>query len=299
MLGGQIVAPAGRRTPPFWVWNASFRQLYMSSYHLAPDLVGSYLDAMRRYEVSYALGYSSSLYALALGALRLGRTDVRLKVVITNAEPLYAYQRDAIERAFGCPVRETYGMSEAVAAASECGSGALHLWPEAGMLESVDGSTAQPDGTTGDLLCTGLLNMDMPLIRYRVGDRGALAVSAPCACGRTLPRLAGVEGRIDDVLYTRDGRPVGRMDPVFKHELPLLEAQIVQERLDRIRVRYVPAPGFGADHARLLGDVVRERMGDVDVILEAVPEVPRTPQGKFRAVVCNLPDAERERVAHR
>ena len=26
----------------------------------------------------------------------------------------------------------------------------------------------------GDLVCTGLLNKDMPLIRYRVGDRGAL-----------------------------------------------------------------------------------------------------------------------------
>src|SRR5207249_10246507 len=38
MLGGQLVVATERRRPPFWVWNAALRQLYMSSYHLAPDL---------------------------------------------------------------------------------------------------------------------------------------------------------------------------------------------------------------------------------------------------------------------
>jgi pilus assembly protein CpaB len=55
-----------------------------------------------------------------------------------------------------------------------------------------------------------MVNDDMPLVRYRVGDRGAVAAAdARCACGRSLPVLASVEGRADDVLVTRDGREGG------------------------------------------------------------------------------------------
>jgi phenylacetate-CoA ligase len=162
ILGGQLVAPVEVRKPPFWVYNAAMRQLYMSSFHLAPDLIPNYLDALVRYRIKYLWGYSSSLHALAQEALRLGRRDIRMAVVLTNAEPVFDYQRQDIEEAFGCPLRETYGMSEAVLAAAECDHGSMHLWPEAGVAEVVDENGAVPDGTSGDLICTGLLNSDMP-----------------------------------------------------------------------------------------------------------------------------------------
>jgi phenylacetate-CoA ligase len=65
-------------------------------------------------------------------------------------------------------------MAEIVAAASECTSGRQHLWPEVGYTEVIN--TAQCAGLCeeGDLVCTGLLNVDMPFIRYRAGDRGSL-----------------------------------------------------------------------------------------------------------------------------
>ena len=110
MLGGQLVTSASERRPPFWVWNSGLNQLYMSSYHLAPDLIPSYLDALSRYRVEYLFGYTSSLYSLAEECLRLGRRDLRFAVAITNAEPLLDHQREVIEAAFQCPVRETYGM---------------------------------------------------------------------------------------------------------------------------------------------------------------------------------------------
>ena len=67
-------------------------------------------------------------------------------------------------------------MAEIVTAAGECNEGQLHLWPEVGWVEVFDNNQLVNDGTPGELVCTGLLNIDMPLIRYRVGDRGALPV---------------------------------------------------------------------------------------------------------------------------
>jgi phenylacetate-coenzyme A ligase PaaK-like adenylate-forming protein len=294
MFGGQLVAPFAQRRPPFWVWNAALNQLYVSSYHLAPELIPSCIDALRRYRVAYVFGYTSSLYAVAQEALVAG-SELPLRVAVTNAEPVLDHQREAIARAFLCPVRETYGMAELVAAASECEAGRLHLWPEVGWVEIMEGDGPSLPGQPGELVCTGLLNTDMPLIRYRVGDRGAQEVQQDvCSCGRRLPALAYVEGRNDDVLYTLDGRRVGRLDPVFKGGLPLREAQIVQESLDRVKVRYVPLPEFTTAHGRSLIERLQARMGSVRVTLEEVELIPRTRNGKFRAVICNLPPDERQ-----
>lgn len=293
IIGGQLVAPAAQDDPPFWVWNAALKQLYLSAYHLAPRHARSYVDALTRYRVRHLLGYPSALHALAREVLAQSLTPPPIAVVVTNAEPLLAHQRETIGEAFRCPVRETYGMAEMVAAGSECEHEKLHVWPEAGWIE-VDGA---PHGETGDLICTSLLNADMPLVRYRLGDRGALAgAGASCACGRTLPILAGIEGRSDDVLYTVDGRVVGRLDPVFKAGSALREAQLVQEALDRVHVRYVPDAGFGDADRESLIRRLRDRMGPVSVTFEEMQAIPRTNNGKFRAVICRLSAEERRRV---
>jgi phenylacetate-CoA ligase len=285
ILGGQLVTPQAQRQPPFWVWNAPLKQLYMSSYHLAPDLVQHYLTALSRYRVRYLYGYASALYSLAEGIRERGLPDLNLKVVITNAEPLYDYQRRVIASVFRCPVRETYGMAEVVMAGGECEHEQMHLWPEAGYVEVVEDGQRVPPGMTGELVSTGLLNPAMPLIRYAVGDRGSLAVNTSCACGRTLPVIASIDGRSDDVLYTMDGRAIGRLDPIFKDALPVREAQIIQEAINRIRIRYVPAADFTPAALESMTQRLRARLGPVEVCSEAVDRIPRTASGKFRAVI--------------
>ncbi|MFN0279991.1 MAG: phenylacetate--CoA ligase family protein [Pyrinomonadaceae bacterium] len=286
ILGGQLVTPVKQQKPPFWVWNAGLNQLYLSSYHLAPNLIPSYLDAIAKYRIKYVLGYPSAIYALAQEILKLGRKDLAMDVVITNAEPLYDYQRLAISEAFSCPVRETYGMSETVAAASECEHGSMHQWPDTGIIEIDD------EGTSSDFICTGLINADMPLIRYRVGDSGKLSEEI-CSCGKRLPLMEKVEGRSDDLLYTADGRRVGRLDPIFKNKLPIIEAQIIQKSLKQLNVKYVPAHNFTKDTLKTLSEQICERMGDIEVMFEEVLMVPRTNRGKFRAVICELSPNER------
>jgi len=297
MLGGQLITPQSQRRPPFWVWNAGLKQLYMSSYHLAPDLIPYYFDALKRYRVTYVFGYTSSLYALAHEALQTGRKDLKMIVAVTNAEPVFNYQRAAIAEAFQCPVRETYGMAEIVADASECTAGKLHLWPEVGWVEVAESGQLQDNAAPRDFICTGLLNADMPLIRYRVGDSGVLPVaSAACSCGRTLPTLASLEGRADDLLYTLDGRRIGRLDPVFKSQLPLREAQIIQTEVGRVRVRYVATAELSPAIADSIVQRLQERLGMVEVLLERVDEVPRGRSGKFRAVICKLPAEVRKHL---
>ena len=297
ILGGQLVTPVEQKHPPFWVWNAALKQLYMSSYHLAPDFIPAYLDALAKYQVKYLWGYTSSLYELALGVLQDQRTNIRFQVVIANAEPVFPYQREVIEEAFQCPLRETYGMAEAVAAASECEEGTLHYWPEVGIIEVMGEKELSNSCQSGEFICTGLINVDMPLIRYRIGDSGALLPrSHTCRCGRQLPQMGAIEGRSDDVLFSVDGRRIGRLDPVFKSHFPIKEAQIIQESLDRFIVRYVPADGFSSKAADSIKERLAARVGQAEIVLEPVSQIPRGPNGKFRAVICKVPSHELNQV---
>jgi phenylacetate-CoA ligase len=100
--------------------------------------------------------------------------------------------------------------------------------------------------------------------------------------------IESVDGRADDILYTTDGRRIGRLDPIFKGDLPLQEAQIIQEALDCVRVRYVPTPDFRPDHENVIIQRLQARMGRMKVVLEPTAEVPRGPNGKFRAVICKV-----------
>ncbi len=290
ILGGQLVAPPDARRPPYWVWNAPMHQLYLSSYHLSARTAADYGRAIDRARLTYILGYPSALHELARSLRAVGYQPRGLRVVITNAEPLFDHQRQLIGEVFGCPVRDTYGMAEMAAAASECGAGRLHLWPEVGIVEVLDDDDRPlPAGTTGRLVCTSLINPDMPLIRYDTGDMGSLAPEGTaCGCGRTLPVLQSVEGRRDDLVVTADGRLVGRLDPVFKADLPLRRAQIRQEAVGRFRVLVEPDAGYDDAVAASIAARLRDRVGPAEVEVEVVDEIPRSASGKFRAVVSHV-----------
>lgn len=290
ILGGQPVIPASVTRPPFWVWNSPMNQLYLSSNHISPRNLDAFASAIERYGVTHMIAYSSSAATLAREAAERGLRIGRMKVVVTNAEPLFPWQRETIRQGFGCETRETYGMAEIVTAASECPRGRLHLWPEVGVTEVFSDAGDEPAeaGETGRLVCTSLINGDMPFIRYVVGDRGRLPTGeSPCDCGRLLPSVASIEGRTNDMLLARDGRRVFWLNPVF-YGLPIREAQIVQESADLVRIVYVPAPGFSQEHRKTMAGRLLMRMGEIGVEFAEVPSIPKGANGKFRAVVCKI-----------
>ncbi|MEZ5365652.1 MAG: AMP-binding protein [Bryobacterales bacterium] len=290
ILGGKMVVSPQQKKPPYWIWNQAFQQLYLSSYHVSSETIGAIVGELDRRRIRYLVGYTASLHQLAHAVLERGLRPKRLAFALSNGEPVFEYQRKAVREAFGCELRESYGLSEACVAASECEHGQMHLWPEPGWVEAVRDDEPLPEGETGELLCTSLLNRDMPLIRYRVGDRGALAPHSPCGCGRSLPTIASLEGRIDDVFHMADGRVLSpnTIDIIFQGDLPLREAQIVQKSLEHVRIRYVPAPGFDESASRRMQGYLRERLGPIEISLEELERIPRGPNGKFKVVASEV-----------
>lgn len=287
-IGGHLVAAPDRTKPPFWVFNRRWNQLYMSSYHLSSEYLYYYVDQLRKFKADYIEGYPSSVYAIAKYIVDNDLEPVPFKACFTTAETLFNYHRDTIKKAFGCKTHNQYGCGEQVIFAAECEHGSMHLSPEVAIVEVVD-ENDQPvaPGQMGQLICTSLINRVQPFIRYRVGDIGALSDKL-CSCGRSLPVLSCIEGRTDAVLITRDGRKIGRLDPVFKDAESIIEAQVVQNDYDKFIIRIVPADDYTDAHGKNIINNLSYRVGKADIRIEIVDKIERTSSGKFRAVICNL-----------
>ena len=292
IIGGQLIISQKQSNPPFWIWNQGLNQLYLSAYHIKSRTIKFYLDAIKKYRLVYLLGYPSALYTIAYEGLNQNLIPPELELIISNAEPLYEWQKLTIQEFFKCPVKNTYGMSETVTAASECNHGKMHLFPDVGITEVFEfNSDVKVNlGEIGRLICTGLLNSDMPLIRYEVGDTGAIETSSGiCSCGKSLPIIKNIEGRLDDIIITPDGRRIGRLDPVFKVGFNIYEAQIIQEKIDSLLVNIVPGDHFDEMEKLKIESSIRHYVGNfMKIRINLVKEIPRTPAGKFKAVISKI-----------
>lgn len=298
-MGGQLIIPVSVKQAPYWVYNWALNQVYLSTNHISTATSPEYIDVLRRFRATHLIAYTSSITYLASQASKAALEPLAdLRVVITNAEGLYPWQRTIIREALGCDVRETYGMVELTACASER-NGELLIWPEVGLIEVFADSSDVliADGESGRFICTGLLNMDMPLIRYEVGDRGSVVWSSEIS-EYNHPRIQRLDGRNIDMLMTKDGKQVWYFNPVFTG-LPVTEVQLVQHSLEQVEVIYVPEDEFNHVTKEIIGERIRQRLGDVGVVFTSVDYVPREKNGKFRPVVCRLSTEDRSAAGER
>lgn len=288
-LAGHPVASPEYLKPPFWVYNRAENELIFSSQHLTSFTLPHYAEALAHFRPYLIRGYPSSIYLLATHLLEKARTDIRPKAVFTSSETLLDFQRHAIEKAFGCKVYSYYGNTERVVHLLECQAGNFHILTESGVVEVLkeDRTPALP-GESGELVCTGLFDWAMPLIRYRIGDTGSLG-KGNCPCGLSYPFLSTITGRIEDIVVTPDGRHVGRLDHAFKDALNVKEAQIIQDEIDSILVKIVPRDGFGPKDEKEIIHALRLRLGPViGIQIQRVERIPRTISGKFQFVISKV-----------
>ncbi len=259
---------------------------------LSPGRLTEAVRFMERNPTTYVWGYVSAVVELARHA-RLINSGSRPLVPFAKVfgEMLYPFQRELIEQGLGARVIETYGCNETGTVGYECPAGSLHVFSEHVEVEILkDGEPAQP-GEMGEIVLTCTTNRAMPLIRYRVGDRGRLSPD-PCPCGRAHPILSGIEGRTGDLLLTASGAQVhgtaalgGLLKKVHAKAPAGSIRQILFEQHDALTwtVMVEPGPGFSDLVASDLVYGVRSVFGEqCGVTVKPVQVIPREPSGKFR-----------------
>lgn len=274
-----VTIPEGR------CWHQpNYTRLLLSSFRLKQETVDQYIEALRRFRPALITAYPSSIYFLAQLLQRRGVDDIRPASIMTASETLLPHQRLVIEQVFGCKVFDWYGSGEHVAIISQCPAGKYHVHSEYGLVEYFERPEfARPDELAYEIVCTGLNNFSMPLLRYRIGDIVRVHKNECCDCGRRLPVVSAIEGRLDDVIVTTDGRviPASGMTLAFEFSENIIQAQLYQEDAERLTIRLVTTDRYAEEDQHFMLRQVRERLGDtLQIQVEFVPEIERLPSGK-------------------
>jgi len=238
------------------------------------DLARVVVDELARFDAGELFASPVHLHALVRACRAHDLPLPRLELVLLTYQYATQCQRRAIERAFPTAVvRSLYGASELGNAtpAVECLRGRLHVQETECFVEIVD----------GHVVLTTLGNLVTPLVRYRIGDLGAL-VDAPCDCPLAGAPTLVHHGRARDRLVV-DGRTFTTRDVDLAIGAPVgLDAwQLVHGGGGDLELRLVPA---------------LDAAPDVDAVVDAVARsVGRRP----RARVVDVIDAEPSgKIAH-
>lgn len=237
-----------------------------------------------RFRPKLIVGYVSSLVEFSEFLTRRGLHIPPIEAVISAAEPLYAPTRELIQKALEAPVFNTYGCREFMSLAGECRNhDGLHINAENVLVETVLPPAAGPS----EVLVTDLHNYGMPFIRYTLGDLAVLD-DAPCSCGRGLPKIQRIEGRILDALRTADGRTIpGEFFPYILKDIPeIAQYRVEQDSLDHIVILAVLQTSLSVrSHGMLQDAMTRVFAGKMRWEIRPVKEIPLLSSGKRRVTV--------------
>jgi phenylacetate-CoA ligase len=273
-----------------------FRTKLLSAFEMSPAVMDSYLDEMQRHGCRRVFGYPSSIALLCEHARHRGKDLSKLGVqtVFVTAEFLWDHWRQTISESFGCPVANGYGGRDSGFIAHECPQGRMHITADRLIVEVIgeDGRPLSP-GELGEIIVTHLDTPEMPFIRYRTGDMGALSAET-CPCGRTLPLLERIEGRKSDFIVAPDGRMLHGLSLIYvlRAIAGIEQFRITQKALDEFQVELVTSHGFARESERLIRDEFTKRLrAPVRVQFYYSPTIPAHRNGKFRYVISELAES--------
>ncbi len=292
LWGGSVGEPTRAQQRKDHLYNTLFARNMQNSFHMSEANIADYADAIDRYRPEIIVGYVGPLVRLAQWLIATGRKIWRPQSIIGAAEALHEFQRKIIEQAFGCPAFNTYGCREFMLIAAECEKrDGLHVNDDHLLVELREPAHAPVDTASGEIVITDLFNYGMPFIRYINGDM-ATSSAGRCSCGRGLPLLRRIDGRVLDAIRTPDGHILpGEFFPHMLKDVPGLERfQLVQSQLDRLDLSIVRGTDFNDDSLAYIRREVGKVLGDsIDLQCHFVDDIPLTATGKRRVTVSELP----------
>jgi phenylacetate-CoA ligase len=286
-LLGRTPVPKDQHTPPFWRYAWFTKNLLLSSYHVGPTSVEGYADALAAFRPEQVVCIPSCVMPVAEFMARSGRTLDSVRTVFTTAETLSAEQRTVLQTAFGAPVADQYGASEWTVWISQCENGTYHVHPEYGFLEVLDHNAKRVTEGRGRAVTTGFINDAMVLVRYDTGDFVTASSTTSCSCGRAFRIITSIDGRLEDSIVSPRGRVVpGTLVSLFRGLSGIIEGQVVQTSASTLLVRIVADKTWSPLIERQIVEGIDNRVGGgLDITVQLVDAIPRTPAGKFRSVI--------------
>jgi phenylacetate-CoA ligase len=270
------------------------QERWMDGFHPTPERITAFAELLRRWQPDLIAGYANVMALLAEHVLNAGMTDIRPKFVEPTGMSLWPRERELIQKAFQCPVSDRYGSHETGSVVvAECPEGSRHVFADLCYLEILADGEPVPPGEPGEVVATPLHAFGMPIIRFRLGDV-ATRDDRRCPCGRGLPLLDNIEGRITSIFTLPSGRRLyggAFRHLVLKDATTIRKFRVHQQDRDRILVTLERGEGFSEDVVALIRQRCLKLLeGEpVQLTIAVTDEIPTTTSGKHLVTVSDVP----------
>lgn len=290
MIGGRKIIYQQNVKPPYYRYNKAERQTYFSAYHINENSVYNYVKGIVNKKVEFMVGYAMSNYFLAKLIVDKNISVPKLKAVVTSSEKLTEEMRTTFKKAYNCKTYDSYSGMEACGLISENDFGDFLFSPDTGVLELINENGKEvANGEEGEVVLTGLLNFDQPLIRYRIGDRATKKKNQQTKSGLQMPSILEINGRVEDVIMGKDGKQIVRFHSLFLNITGLIVAQIIQETFYTFVMNLVVDINYSKKSELLILQRLNNILGENNTIdFNYLQEIPKNKNGKFRAVINNI-----------
>jgi phenylacetate-CoA ligase len=268
------------------ILNKLSNSIYLNAYRMTPVRMREYIAVINARRPKLLVCYAESLYELARFVER-EKINVHPQVAImTSAGVLYPFMREKIEKVFQCRVYNRYGSREVGDIACEV-PGLEGLWvaPWGTYVEIVDDDGNRvSDGTEGEIVVTSLTNFAMPLIRYRIGDRGVLAPLPKDNQKKYGQVLMSLLGKTNGIFKTRSGMiDCGYFEGLMYYRDWVRKFQVVQKNYSWVLFKIAKS---NLDYQQAELDEIESKtrlvMGnDCKVTFEFVDEIAPLGSGKY------------------
>jgi phenylacetate-CoA ligase len=167
----------------------------------------------------------------------------------------------------------------------------LHINTDHVYVEIVDdkGAAVEP-GKMGRVIVTDLINYAMPFIRYEIGDYAVVSAET-CSCGRNMPLLEKVVGRVADFLITKELTKVAGVS-LIERTLTKIQGvkqmQIIQNSLDDIMVNIVPDEKYSQETDRMIVHELQSVFKGTTIDIKKCRSIAQDGNGKYRFSICNV-----------
>jgi phenylacetate-CoA ligase len=293
MIGGRRIITGPKARPPYYRYNYAESQAYFSAYHISDKTAPNYVLEMLKLNINYLVGYAMSIYLLASSISKQKLKAPKFEAVLTSSEKLTNEMRSVIEQVFQCKVYDAYSGVEACGLISENKVGELVHSPDSGIMEVLDEKGNEVSiGGSGEVVATGFLNYDQPLIRYRIGDRVKISEDQNLKSGLHMLRVEEIEGRVEDVIIGLNGQKMVRFHGIFVGINAIIMAQVIQNTIDNITIKLVVDESYSTYNESVIKERIVSQLGRVNVNFKYVEEIKKTSAGKFKAVISNIGNAE-------
>jgi phenylacetate-CoA ligase len=289
MIGGRRVLPNNQQKPPFYRYNHAEKQYYFSAYHISLKNTKFYVEAINESRAAYIVGYAMSIFLLAKNIQSQQLKVNPLKAILTSSEKLTLVMRNTIEEVFKCKVFDAYSGVEACGLISENQVGELIFSNDSGIMEILNANGEDvKSGETGEVIATGFINYDQPLIRYRIGDCVNLSKKQQSKSGCHMLMIEEIEGRAEDVVIGVNGQQMVRFHGIFINIPLLILAQVIQISLKEMIIKLVVEEQFDKNYEQVMISRLTSQLGAVSISFEYVSEIEKTKSGKYKAVISML-----------